>query len=41
MTETFKLTYATMFNPLPEELHEHFDQALDARQKPTWAKSTP
>ena len=24
---TFKLTYATMFNP-PEELHERFDQAL-------------
>src|SRR3972149_6060938 len=27
MTETFKLTYATMFNP-PEELHTQFDQAL-------------
>lgn len=27
MAETFKLTYATMFNP-PEELHERFDQAL-------------
>jgi 1-pyrroline-5-carboxylate dehydrogenase len=27
MTESFKLTYATMFNP-PEELHTHFDQAL-------------
>ena len=27
MTETFKLTYATMFNP-PEELHVHFDEAL-------------
>jgi 1-pyrroline-5-carboxylate dehydrogenase len=25
--ETFKLTYATMFNP-PEELHTHFEQAL-------------
>ncbi|MEW5870612.1 MAG: aldehyde dehydrogenase family protein [Chloroflexota bacterium] len=27
MTEKFKLTYATMFNP-PEELHEKFDAAL-------------
>jgi hypothetical protein len=27
MTEAFKLTYATMFNP-PEELHERFDKAL-------------
>jgi len=27
MTESFKLTYATMFNP-PEELHTRFDQAL-------------
>ena len=27
MNESFKLTYATMFNP-PEELHTHFDQAL-------------
>ena len=27
MTETFKLTYATMFNP-PEELHVRFDEAL-------------
>ena len=27
MTETFKLTYATMFNP-PEELHTRFDGAL-------------
>ena len=27
MTETFKLTYATMFNP-PEELHQRFDEAL-------------
>ena len=27
MTETFKLTYATMFNP-PEELHTRFDEAL-------------
>jgi 1-pyrroline-5-carboxylate dehydrogenase len=27
MSESFKLTYATMFNP-PEELHTHFDQAL-------------
>ena len=27
MSETFKLTYATMFNP-PEELHTRFDQAL-------------
>jgi len=29
MTETFKLTYATMFNP-PEELHLRFDDALAA-----------
>jgi 1-pyrroline-5-carboxylate dehydrogenase len=28
MTEKFKLTYATMFNP-PEELHTKFDQALE------------
>jgi len=27
MAESFKLTYATMFNP-PEELHNRFDQAL-------------
>jgi len=27
MAETFKLTYATMFNP-PEELHTRFDEAL-------------
>jgi 1-pyrroline-5-carboxylate dehydrogenase len=27
MTETFKLTYATMFNP-PDELHDRFDEAL-------------
>ena len=27
MTETFKLTYATMFNP-PEELHMRFEEAL-------------
>ncbi len=27
MAETFKLTYATMFNP-PEELHTRFEQAL-------------
>jgi 1-pyrroline-5-carboxylate dehydrogenase len=27
MAETFKLTYATMFNP-PEELHTHFEEAL-------------
>jgi 1-pyrroline-5-carboxylate dehydrogenase len=27
MTKTFKLTYATMFNP-PEEMHAHFEQAL-------------
>ena len=27
MSESFKLTYATMFNP-PEELHTHFDEAL-------------
>src|SRR4030043_108606 len=27
MSERFKLTYATMFNP-PEELHTHFDEAL-------------
>jgi 1-pyrroline-5-carboxylate dehydrogenase len=27
MTETFKLTYATMFNP-PEELHTRFERAL-------------
>ena len=27
MTEAFKLTYATMFNP-PEELHTRFDEAL-------------
>ncbi len=27
MNESFKLTYATMFNP-PEELHTHFDEAL-------------
>jgi len=27
MSETFKLTYATMFSP-PEELHTRFDQAL-------------
>ena len=27
MTETFKLTYATMFNP-PEELHTRFEEAL-------------
>jgi len=29
MTDPFKLTYATMFNP-PEELHTKFDQALAA-----------
>jgi len=28
MTEKFKLTYATMFNP-PEELHTKFDQAIE------------
>lgn len=28
MAETFKLTYATMFNP-PEELHTRFEDALD------------
>ena len=28
MTEKFKLTYATMFNP-PEELHIKFDQAIE------------
>lgn len=28
MTEAFKLTYATMFDP-PEELHTRFDEALD------------
>lgn len=28
MTETFKLTYATMFNP-PEELHQNFEAALE------------
>jgi 1-pyrroline-5-carboxylate dehydrogenase len=27
MNESFKLTYATMFNP-PEELHTHFEEAL-------------
>jgi 1-pyrroline-5-carboxylate dehydrogenase len=27
MSEPFKLTYATMFNP-PEELHTHFEEAL-------------
>ncbi len=27
MAETFKLTYATMFNP-PEELHVRFEEAL-------------
>ena len=27
MAESFKLTYATMFNP-PEELHTRFEQAL-------------
>src|SRR4030042_5388048 len=27
MSEEFKLTYATMFNP-PEELHNRFDEAL-------------
>ena len=27
MAESFKLTYATMFNP-PEELHTRFDEAL-------------
>ena len=27
MSENFKLTYATMFNP-PEELHTRFDEAL-------------
>ena len=27
MAETFKLTYATMFNP-PEELHTRFEEAL-------------
>lgn len=27
MNDSFKLTYATMFNP-PEELHTHFEQAL-------------
>ncbi len=27
MSESFKLTYATMFNP-PEELHTRFDEAL-------------
>ncbi len=27
MTEIFKLTYATMFNP-PEEMHQRFDEAL-------------
>ncbi len=28
MADTFKLTYATMFNP-PEELHTRFDAALE------------
>ena len=27
MSESFKLTYATMFNP-PEELHTRFEEAL-------------
>ena len=27
MTDTFKLTYGTMFNP-PEELHTRYDEAL-------------
>ena len=27
MSENFKLTYATMFNP-PEELHVRFEEAL-------------
>jgi len=27
MSEEFKLTYATMFNP-PEELHKKFEEAL-------------
>jgi 1-pyrroline-5-carboxylate dehydrogenase len=27
MSENFKLTYATMFNP-PEELHQHFEEGL-------------
>ena len=27
MNESFKLTYATMYNP-PEELHTHFEEAL-------------
>jgi 1-pyrroline-5-carboxylate dehydrogenase len=36
MTDTFKLTYATMFNP-PPELHTRFDQAL-ARIKASLGK---
>ncbi|MCC6148075.1 MAG: aldehyde dehydrogenase family protein [Anaerolineaceae bacterium] len=32
MTEAFKLTYSTMFNP-PEELHARFDEALGTVQK--------
>ena len=31
-TETFKLTYGTMFNP-PEELHSRFEEALTAAKK--------
>ena len=31
MTESFKLTYATMFNP-PEELHTRFEEALAAHK---------
>ncbi|HWQ83334.1 MAG TPA: aldehyde dehydrogenase family protein, partial [Anaerolineales bacterium] len=31
MTDSFKLTYATMFNP-PEELHTQFDKALAAHK---------
>ena len=32
MSEKFKLTYATMYNP-PEELHEKFDQAIAITKK--------
>jgi 1-pyrroline-5-carboxylate dehydrogenase len=39
MTEPFKLTYATMFNP-PEELHTHFDEALE-KTKATLGKDYP
>ena len=38
MSESFKLTYATMFNP-PEELHMRFDEALATGESQPWERT--